>query len=180
MLNTLFQFLNNSWAKQEQGLFCSMHREFFRHGQQPSFLFSAESLDGRVINWQGCFHSASIDDRDGNNYRSLGKGIRPLSPVLMNIYLHNFDDRIFFLRTTAPTMRYARYADDLLIALLPGSAGAADCILPKVVEFAGRRRVTPRFSAFECQRKDPFPAPGSECGRAYAPCPFFYGALFHG
>lgn len=114
--------------------------------------FSAESLDGRVINWRGCFHSASIDDRDGNNYRSLGKGIpqgSPLSPVLMNIYLHNLDERRFFLRTTAPTMRYARYADDLLIALLPGSAGTADCILPKVVEFAGRQRVTPRFPAFE-------------------------------
>lgn len=149
-------------------------------------LFSAESLDGRVINWQGCFHSASIDDRDGNNYRSLGKGIRPLSPVLMNIYLHNFYDRIFFLRTTAPTMRYARYADDLLIALLPGSAGAADFILPKVVEFAGRRRVTPRFPAFECCRlssareRTHFRPRGRNAVGLTPHALFFYGALFHG
>jgi hypothetical protein len=48
----------------------------------------------------------------------------------MNIYLQNLDERIFFLRMIAQTMRYARYAlsyayKTLFNALLPESAGAA-------------------------------------------------------
>lgn len=60
----------------------------------------------------------------------------------MNIYLHNLDERIFFLRMIAPTMRYARYAypyayKTLLIALLPGSAGAAAAEYAFIFDFKG-------------------------------------------
>lgn len=62
-----------------------------------------------------------------NNYVATERGIpqgSSNSPVLMNIYLHNFDQKMMgFHFMSAPHLLYTRYADDLLIALLPGHGG---------------------------------------------------------
>lgn len=62
----------------------------------------------------------SFPPRDGNNYADASGGIpqgSSMSPVLMNIYLHNSDREMM---GRGMPLRYARHADDSPTAPLPG------------------------------------------------------------
>lgn len=67
------------------------------------------------------FLKTEIQDRKGNAYSNKEKGIpqgSSLSPVLMNIYLHRVDESISRFMETERTLRYARYADDMIFGFL--------------------------------------------------------------
>jgi len=69
------------------------------------------------------FLKTSIRDKDGKVYGSCVKGIpqgSPLSPVLMNIYLHQLDMKIQAFLSQEEKLRYVRYADDMAFAIKEG------------------------------------------------------------
>ncbi|GLJ56542.1 hypothetical protein SUGI_1227300 [Cryptomeria japonica] len=73
------------------------------------------------------FLTTDIFDKEGQNCGNRVSGIgipqgSSLSPVLMNIFLHKFDQAISeWVSTTYPLIRYARYADDFFIGIKESS-----------------------------------------------------------
>lgn len=68
----------------------------------------------------GRFLKTNILDRKGRNYACYEVGIpqgSPLSPVLMNCFLHSFDLSFSSLATKSQPINYLRYADDLLFGI---------------------------------------------------------------
>ena len=83
--------------------------------------------DSRLVNLISAFIKTDILDKEGKNYAGSLKGIpqgSSLSPVLMNIYMHQFDVKFYCFLLEYPDIHYVRYADDLLIAF--GAAASVD------------------------------------------------------
>lgn len=75
------------------------------------------------------FLKTEIRDKQGNDYSNKERGIpqgSSLSPVLMNIFLHRIDKDISKLMEIEGSLRYARYADDMIFGFTrgPDSEGA--------------------------------------------------------
>lgn len=79
-----------------------------------SFLFEFEdSL--RIVNLISSFLRTAILDKRGRDYSTPGKGIpqgSPISPILMNIYLHSLDMEMGAFKGE---LYYLRYADDIVL-----------------------------------------------------------------
>lgn len=69
------------------------------------------------------FLTTDIRDKEGKSYASNSKGIpqgSPLSPILMNVFMHQFDLMIRSILEQEDKLRYVRYADDMLFGILQG------------------------------------------------------------
>lgn len=99
-------------------------------------LLAALSLyidDSSFIDLIDRFLKTDIKDKDGKSYASVEKGIPQgcsLSPLLMNIFLHQFD--LDMQKMGSPYLRYVRYADDFLIALLPGYPENVESLISRI------------------------------------------------
>ncbi|KAM7460106.1 hypothetical protein LguiA_035936 [Lonicera macranthoides] len=70
------------------------------------------------------FLTTEILDASGHNLRSISTGIpqgSPLSPVLMNLFLHQLDLKIQTFLEKEKRVKYVRYADDFLIGIKRGA-----------------------------------------------------------
>ena len=70
-----------------------------------------------IINLISSFLRTPILDKNGTNYASSSQGIpqgSPVSPILMNIYLHSLDVRMG-KSVLSGELFYVRYADDILL-----------------------------------------------------------------
>lgn len=66
------------------------------------------------------FLKTQILDKKGNDYSNYMKGIpqgSSLSPVLMNIFMHQLDMNLHYFMQTEESLGYARYADDMIFAI---------------------------------------------------------------
>lgn len=95
----------------DHGLLISVLRSYLGEGN-PSFcdLISA-------------FLQTPILDKKRNDHSNHTKGIpqgSPLSPVLMNIFLHQLDMKINYFMQTEESIGYVRYADDMIFAIKSG------------------------------------------------------------
>nr|KUM48159.1 18S ribosomal RNA intron 1 ORF [Picea glauca] len=95
----------------------------FDNLEHKRLLMAVQSFidDDGIVNLINSFLITDILDREGINYNYSvkSKGIAQgcsLSPVLLNIYLHSFDLAMSRFSGTYPLVRYARYADDILLA----------------------------------------------------------------
>jgi retron-type reverse transcriptase len=92
------------------------------HDQLISFLLSDLGQENSgFCDLISDFLKTEILDRKGNDYSNKERGIpqgSSLSPVLMNAYLHRVDKKVSRFMETEPTLRYARYADDMIFGIL--------------------------------------------------------------
>lgn len=88
------------------------------HGLLLSELRSCLGAENEeIISLISSFLRTPILDKEGVNYASSSLGIpqgSPISPVLMNVYLHSLDLRMGELVVSGPLL-YLRYADDILL-----------------------------------------------------------------
>lgn len=71
------------------------------------------------------FLKTEILDREGKSYASTTRGEpqgSPLSPILMNIFLHRLDLRLTSFIQEKVGLGYVRYTDDMLIGIMKGTA----------------------------------------------------------
>lgn len=70
------------------------------------------------------FLGCKIFDKGGKDYSNQKRGIpqgSPLSPLLMNVFLHQLDIRVGALVKEVGSIEYLRYADDMLVVIKSGS-----------------------------------------------------------
>lgn len=95
------------------------------HGLLLSELRSCLGAENEeIINWISSFLRTPILDKQGVNYASSSLGIpqgSPISPILMNIYLHSLDVRMGEL-VSSGQLFYLRYADDILLGFPTGTS----------------------------------------------------------
>lgn len=91
--------------------------------------------DPKLTNLINAFLTTDIRDKERKSYAVIDKGIpqgSATSPVLMNVFLHQLDCKI---TDSLTHIRYARYADDLLLAIKPGCPGYLYIVQSKKREF---------------------------------------------
>jgi hypothetical protein len=84
--------------------------------------------DPLLVNLIRGFIKTDIRDDSGKSYAGLNIGIPQgcsPSPILLNMYLHQFDHKMDHLLKSYP-IRYARYADDLLVAFCTRASQPTD------------------------------------------------------
>jgi retron-type reverse transcriptase len=90
--------------------------------------------DPQFTNLIHAFLTTDIRDKERKSYAVIDKGIPQglESPVLMNVFLHQLDCKI---TDSLTHIRYARYADDLLLAIKPRCPGYLYIVQSKIREF---------------------------------------------
>lgn len=119
------------------------------HDQLVSFLLSDLGQENSAFcDLISDFLKTEILDRKGNAYSNKDRGIpqgSSLSPVLMNIYLHRVDQAISRFMETERTLRYARYADDMIFGLL--RSDDSEAVYRRVLTGFKERLVTLKLEA---------------------------------
>jgi hypothetical protein len=130
---TFFQDVMMSWPPMDYLIQCDVVKCFdcIRHDLLLPLLgecFGPENED--FVKLIQAFLTTEIFDKNGRNYACREVGIpqgSPISPVLMNVFLHQLDKQLFesFLGVPGPEgvdewqvkIFYARYADDILFGI---------------------------------------------------------------
>lgn len=119
------------------------------HDQLVSFLLSDLGQENSAFcDLISDFLKTEILDRKGNAYSNKDRGIpqgSSLSPVLMNIYLHRVDQAISRFMETERTLRYARYADDMIFGFL--RSDDSEAVYRRVLTGFKERLVTLKLEA---------------------------------
>jgi hypothetical protein len=90
--------------------------------------------DPKLLHLISFFLKTPIMDKKGIRYdgeRGLPQGC-PLSPVLMNIYMHELDMRVQTFLAASPYVHYVRYADNILVGVCGVKLIKQEIILEKL------------------------------------------------
>ena len=105
--------------------------------------------DSRFINLISAFIKTDILDKTEKNYAGDLKGIpqgSSLSPVLMSIYMHQFDVELSHFISRYPDIHYVRYADDLLIGVSGTEPGANNSVVDQLNTFISHLQLELKIS----------------------------------
>jgi hypothetical protein len=108
--------------------------------------------DPKLLHLISFFLTTPIMDKKGIRYDGTDKGLPqgcPLSPVLMNIYLHELDMKVHTFLGSFPYVRYARYADNIFVGVCGVNLIKQEIILEELNSFVADLELSLTISIHE-------------------------------
>ena len=130
--------------------------------------------DPKLLHLISFFLTTPIMDKKGIRYDGADKGLPqgcPLSPVLMNIYMHELDMKVHTFLAGSPYVHYVRYADNIFVGVCGVKLIKQEIILEKLNSFVADLELSLTISIHEKGGPCPMRTSG------FAPSFLFLGIL---